>query len=225
MMNKTKTQIVKDSFQITYQLYFKLILPALLAALFAKMILYLNPQGTHELKHYLTYFLMSLLMAFFSCFFWSMMLKIISIHDQKNYLSSAFNSTCDKIGEIILATILMYLSVVIGFILLIIPGFYIGVMNFCVLPLIILDNQPIKQAFRTSWFLVRGNWWHVFLSYSYAILVPAIIVIIIRFIGILFFPLIINEILFIVIKAALLPYVVVLIFVIYDDLKIRKNLS
>jgi membrane-anchored glycerophosphoryl diester phosphodiesterase (GDPDase) len=219
---KSKKEITTASVKLYMALFNKLWPVSLVAALITRMLLYITPHGPHELKSHLSYFLVGILVVCLSSIFWAMMLKIIDSNDKANYIKKAFDESADKILQLLIAVLLMYLSTMIGFVLLIIPGFYIGFMNFCILPLIILDNMGVKQAFITSWSLVRGNWWHVTLSYFRAIIIPAVIIVFIEIIGLHFLPAMVNDILLIAIKTALFPYIAVLIYVIFNDLKCRK---
>lgn len=61
-----------------------------------------------------------------------------------------------------LAVLLVMMATWLGVFLFIIPGIFIAVMLIFVLPLMLLDDLSLVDAFKTSWNLVRGNWWHTF---------------------------------------------------------------
>lgn len=64
-----------------------------------------------------------------------------------------------KVFPALLALILYMLAVIVGSILLIIPGVILMVSLFLYMPLIICDNEGPVSALTTSHRLVWGNWW------------------------------------------------------------------
>lgn len=70
-------------------------------------------------------------------------------------------------GPLILVDILYVLSIVIGFVLLIVPGFAALVYFALAGPIVEIEEQGVKSAFRRSFKLVRGSYWMVF-----AVLIP-----------------------------------------------------
>ena len=70
-----------------------------------------------------------------------------------------------KILPIILGTLLMYVLVIAGFILLIIPGIYLSVAYGYALMLMADKNLPMWEAFETSRKAVTKKWFSVFAIY------------------------------------------------------------
>jgi len=66
---------------------------------------------------------------------------------------------------IILATILVALLTMVGFIFLVIPGIYLSVAYLCVLPLIIDKKMGVWQAMETSRKGIGRKWFTVFIIY------------------------------------------------------------
>jgi hypothetical protein len=66
------------------------------------------------------------------------------------------------LGPLILAGILAGLGIVVGFILLIVPGLYLLTRWSMIGPAIILERLPATASFTRSWDLVRGRAWPVF---------------------------------------------------------------
>lgn len=72
-----------------------------------------------------------------------------------------------KFGPLIVVDVLYVLSIAFGFVLLIIPGFAALVYFALAGPIVEIEQQGVKSAFRRSFRLVRGSYWLVFM-----ILVP-----------------------------------------------------
>lgn len=67
-----------------------------------------------------------------------------------------------KILPIFLLTVLMYLLIAIGFVLLIIPGIYLGVSYYLALPLLVEKNLGVWAALETSRQAVTKRWFAIF---------------------------------------------------------------
>jgi hypothetical protein len=68
------------------------------------------------------------------------------------------NNIPKTLGALILSGIL----VILGLILLIIPGIYIGVCISLVIPIIIFEDETIGNAISTCFNLIKNNWWNTF---------------------------------------------------------------
>jgi hypothetical protein len=60
------------------------------------------------------------------------------------------------------ASLLAAVATAIGFVLLIIPGIYIGVRLAFVSQAVVLERRGATDSLSRSWNLVAGNWWRVF---------------------------------------------------------------
>ncbi len=65
-----------------------------------------------------------------------------------------------RIGSVLLVSVLVGLSVLGGFILLVIPGFIFLVMLCVSVPALIVENKRGTEAMSRSWNLVKGHFWH-----------------------------------------------------------------
>lgn len=80
-----------------------------------------------------------------------------------------------KIPILIVAFILSSISVLLGSIAFIVPGFYILGMIFIFYPVVILyTNNPIKD-FQKSYQLINHHWWHTFFTFIFPILLISIV--------------------------------------------------
>jgi hypothetical protein len=60
------------------------------------------------------------------------------------------------------ATILAVLGILIGLVLLIIPGLFLLTKWFLIVPAIVLEKRRVMESFNRSWELVKGVSWEVF---------------------------------------------------------------
>lgn len=66
------------------------------------------------------------------------------------------------LGQLILVGIVAGIGVVIGFVLIIVPGLYLLTVWFVAAPVVVLERPGVFAALRRSRELVRGNGWQVF---------------------------------------------------------------
>lgn len=77
--------------------------------------------------------------------------------------SEVVSIVLDKLLWLSIALLISVSLTWLGLLFFIIPGIFIGVMLIFVQPLILLDDHPLFDAFKYSWFLVKKNWWHTFI--------------------------------------------------------------
>jgi hypothetical protein len=66
-----------------------------------------------------------------------------------------------RFGSVLLVSFLVAVTVVIGFVLLIIPGFLFLGMFAVSVPVVVVEGARGTDAMRRSWELVKGHFWHV----------------------------------------------------------------
>ena len=86
------------------------------------------------------------------------------IQNQTVDISGAFSQAFSNIGNIFVGFLLTVLSVVTGLIGFIIPGIYIAIQLSFVLCAITIEGDSGIYGMNTSWDLVKGRWWSVFIS-------------------------------------------------------------
>jgi hypothetical protein len=77
-------------------------------------------------------------------------------------VGETFRSVQNKIAPIAGASILAGIGIVIGLVVLIVPGLYLITIWSLIIPAIVVENAGVFQAFSRSQGLVRGNGWNVF---------------------------------------------------------------
>jgi hypothetical protein len=65
-----------------------------------------------------------------------------------------------RLGPILVVSILVGLATLLGLIVFIIPGIYIGVRLAVSTQALVVENKRGTEAMRRSWDLVAGHWWH-----------------------------------------------------------------
>jgi hypothetical protein len=65
-----------------------------------------------------------------------------------------------RLGPILVVSILVGLATLLGLIVFIIPGIYIGVRLAVSTQALVVENKRGTEAMRRSWDLVGGHWWH-----------------------------------------------------------------
>jgi hypothetical protein len=78
--------------------------------------------------------------------------------------------TCIRVGirnacTMLTASFLGVVGIILGFIVLIIPGVFLMVRWFLVSPIIIVEGLGAVEALKRSWTLVSGSWCYVFCTY------------------------------------------------------------
>ncbi|MBN1240511.1 MAG: hypothetical protein JXB36_18555 [Gammaproteobacteria bacterium] len=74
-------------------------------------------------------------------------------------ISQAFAAALRRVPALIGAGILYFLAVMVGTLLLLVPGIWVGVALLFFYMAIIVDGRGPIEGLGYSWQLVRGNWW------------------------------------------------------------------
>jgi hypothetical protein len=118
---------------------------------------------------------------------------------------------------LVVAMILAAIAIVIGFVLLIIPGFYLLIRFLFVSQAIVLERKGIFEAFSRSGELVSGFWWRVF---GYAVVLFLLVAVIQGFVGAISGP---AAIIAFIVAALIQPFSVGVLTLLYYDLRREKE--
>jgi len=77
-------------------------------------------------------------------------------------LQETFDAAKPHLGSVIVAGILAGLGIILGLILLIVPGLFLMTIWAVIVPVIVLENKSAGESFSRSRELVRGYGWGVF---------------------------------------------------------------
>lgn len=100
-------------------------------------------------------------------FFWLQGALVKAVDDVRDgradlSLGETFSAAQARLGAIAVAAILAGLGIILGLILLIIPGLWLMTMWAVIIPVVVLENRSAGEAFGRSRELVRGHGWSVF---------------------------------------------------------------
>lgn len=77
-------------------------------------------------------------------------------------LQETFDATRPRLGSVIVGGILAGLGIIVGLVLLIVPGLFLMTIWAVIIPVIVLENRSAGESFSRSRELVRGHGWGVF---------------------------------------------------------------
>jgi hypothetical protein len=77
-------------------------------------------------------------------------------------LEQSYRFGFHRLGSVLLVSVLVGLATIAGFILLVIPGIWIGVRLAVSVEALVVEGRRGTQAMGRSWELVGGHWWHAF---------------------------------------------------------------
>ena len=80
-----------------------------------------------------------------------------------------------RLGPILVVSVLVGLATLLGLIVFIIPGIYIGVRLAVSTQALVVEDKRGTQAMRRSWDLVGGHWWHAAFTLLVAGLITAVV--------------------------------------------------
>jgi hypothetical protein len=80
-----------------------------------------------------------------------------------------------RLGPVLVVSVLVGLATLAGFIVLIIPGIYIGVRLAVSIQALVVEGRRGTEAMRRSWALVGGHWWHAFFTLLVAALITGVV--------------------------------------------------
>ena len=80
-----------------------------------------------------------------------------------------------RLGPILVVGVLVGLATLLGLIVFVIPGIYIGVRLAVSIQALVVEDKRGSQAMRRSWDLVGGHWWQVALTLVVAGLLTGVI--------------------------------------------------
>lgn len=64
--------------------------------------------------------------------------------------------------KLLVAYLISGLLTILGFVLLIIPGIYLGIVFTLIAPILIFEDVKLGDALNRCFFLIRSNWWRTF---------------------------------------------------------------
>jgi hypothetical protein len=90
-------------------------------------------------------------------------------------LEQSYRFGVARLGPILVVSILVGLATLLGLLVFIIPGIYIGVRLAVSTQALVVEDKRGTQAMRRSWELVGGHWWHAAFTILVAGLLTAVV--------------------------------------------------
>ena len=93
-------------------------------------------------------------------------LSYLAVYLQKNNQQPTFEEVWGYFRfyffRVLGSSILLFLLIGVGFCLCLIPGIYLAIVFYLVIPIIVMENTSFSYAFNKSFQLIKENWWFVF---------------------------------------------------------------
>jgi len=93
-------------------------------------------------------------------------LSYLAVYLQKNNQQPTFEEVWGYFRfyffRVLGSSILLFLLIGVGFCLCVIPGIYLAIVFYLVIPIIVMENTSFSYAFNKSFQLIKENWWFVF---------------------------------------------------------------
>ncbi|HEX6508152.1 MAG TPA: glycerophosphoryl diester phosphodiesterase membrane domain-containing protein [Chloroflexota bacterium] len=122
------------------------------------------------------------------------------------------------------ASLLAGICVLVGLVLLVIPGIYIGVRLTLVAQAAVLERRGVTDSLARSWNLVEGNWWRVFgIVLVVSILVAVLETLVSRIVGVAAGDIVGNGLGTAIVGIVFQPIQAIALTLLYFDLRIRKE--
>ncbi len=135
----------------------------------------------------------------------------------------SLNGAVEKLGALLVTGFLAALAVIAGLILLILPGIWIGVALFAAVPVVMVEGLSGTAALSRSFDLVKNHWWSTFGRLVVGGILVGIVTSIINAATGGNDPSILGLIVRAFANAAVTPFTVALVVVVYFDLRARKD--
>jgi hypothetical protein len=125
-----------------------------------------------------------------------------------------------RFGGVLLVAVLVGLTVVVGFLLLIIPGIIFIVFLSVSVPALVVENLRGREAMRRSWNLVSGHFWHALVVILVAAIITGIVTSLLGLIGDTWF---VSWIFTAIAQIVTVPFTAIVSVLLYLDLRARKE--
>lgn len=126
-----------------------------------------------------------------------------------------------RFGSVLLIAVLVGAAILVGLILLIIPGIIVAVMLAVAIPALVFEDKRGTAALRRSWELVKGEFWHVLGTVFLASLITGFVTGILDALGRS------NWVLYwifdVIARIITIPFTALVLIVLYLDLRARKE--
>jgi hypothetical protein len=154
-------------------------------------------------------------------------------------IGAALQASLPRVPALFLMMILFMLAVMLGAVLLIVPGIILMVSLFLCYPTALFDSKGPLSALTESHRLVWGNWWRTFVMLTVGLIILIVMYLIVAMIvglvapllmiggvgtdAVVLYALVSMLLIFVLLSLLLTPFYISLGIAIYWDLKLRKD--
>lgn len=144
----------------------------------------------------------------------------LALRDPSHTVAGAYRAATTFFWRYLGMSIVMSVLIVIGFLLLIVPGIILSVWFTFAAFVLVLENQSIRGSLRQSREYVRGRWWGVFGRLIVLTLVALVISVLFGVvISLLAMGPAIDELILMIMNLALVPVMMGYMYLMYQDIK------
>jgi len=181
-----------------------------------------------------TFWLLYLIaMLLYFVFYGALLARIEAVANERDSsFAEALTAALRLAPRIVGSSILYLLAIMVGFILLIVPGVIWSVSLMMYLILILVEDSGAAEALSRSRQLVKGDWWRTLAILSIAMIVAYLLLFCVQFAigmaaglgaGDMMTANLVSTIVTAVLYVVILPFIGATMFSIYFDLKLRKE--
>ncbi len=100
-------------------------------------------------------------------YFWMHLITLSYISEYANgnrniNLAVVLRRAFANLGKVLGAGITAGIMIIIGFVLLAIPGIYLGIVLSLITLVVVIEGDPLFEAISRCFYLIKGNWWSTF---------------------------------------------------------------
>lgn len=154
-------------------------------------------------------------------------------YGQASTLAGDLGLTLTRLLPSIAMAMICGLAILVGLVLLVVPGLYLAVALLFAYPAMLLDGQSVSGSIRTSLRLVRGHWWRTSMILTVALFAVIVFYAVGSILGLLIVQVtgggdvagvfLGTSVISALIGALFTPFMVALSLAQYDDLKLRRD--
>jgi len=228
---RSATEIVDASFQIYRAHFGPLVLCSAIAylpAILMQLVLQAAPADSGLLGSggKIGFFLIAGLVSLIS---YSLMAAVLTFCGSQAYLGEpvdvgdAVRRAIPKIGAVIGVSILVYIAVVIGFVLLIVPGIILVAAYFAATPALVLENLGPVDAMRRSQALSKGRKGHILKTLALMFAIYFLLAMGLGIVAALLRSLTLQTVLSSILTVCLYPLISLMITLLYYDARVQSE--
>ncbi len=139
-----------------------ILLPSFISSILFSYLFYqylkINPKGSVSPEEAVILLKLTLAVVLVAIYFDSVVIRFAYSGSLESFVFAL-----RRYPDVLMATVIYALAVVLGSMALIIPGIYLAVRLYYFADAILIDGEGAISSLKTSWRIAKGNWWATFL--------------------------------------------------------------